>query len=227
MVPAPTPEGGAWDRAQGGLWAEAFVADVKESIADPMIFFSKIAGGRGWVRPWFFATIISVAVFLIALSYQLGFQSLAASAHIGGLFSAVYKPFLVLSVPFAIAAMALFALIGIPIFTTVALIFQTLITHFCLVLLGGARREMEATFRVICFSMGPQLFQVIPLIGGLIAWGWQMVLIIIGLKVVHGTSYARSALAVFLPTLACCGAILLLAATIFGWTFAAIFAGMH
>jgi DNA-directed RNA polymerase subunit RPC12/RpoP len=227
LVDVQVPEGCAWDREHGGQWAQAFVADLKASLADPLAFFAQVGAGRGWVRPWCFALIISVAAFFIAAAYQAGFQALALGPHIGNLLSAAMQPFAVLSLPVSIAVVGAFAIIGIPIVTTAALAVQTLLYHICLMLLGAARRDIGTTFRVVCYSMGPQLFQIVPLVGGMIAGAWQLVLAILGLKVVHGTSYARSALAVFLPMLACCSVILLTLMAIFGWTFAAILSAAH
>jgi hypothetical protein len=47
------------------------------------------------------------------------------------------------------------------------------------------------------------------------------VLQIIGMKVVHRTSYGRSTIAVLLPMLLCCGVILLIGVAVAGWVFAA------
>jgi hypothetical protein len=79
-------------------------------------------------------------------------------------------------------------------------------------LVGGANRSFETTFRVLCFSVGSaNLFAMIPMCGGLIAAIYQVVLECIGLSRAHQTTTGKAAMAVFLPVILCCGVILLLA----------------
>lgn len=212
-------EGTPWDVERKGRWAEAFISVIKMSIADPTAHFERVAQGRGWLRPWIFALIISATVFLIAAAYQLGFQMIAASAEFA---TEVADPFAIVSVPFSAFFLIMFAIVGVPISATLALLVSAGIYHLCLMLLGAAKREFMCTFRVVCYSMAPQLFQIIPLLGGMVAWVWQVVLTIIGIKVVHRTSYGRSAVAVMLPMLLCCGIITVIGMAIAGFAFAAV-----
>ena len=216
-------EGTAWDVESRGRWVDAFIAVVKGAIADPINFFSRVSSGRGWLRPWVFALIVSSIVFLISAAYQMGFQALAAGAEIGGSLGDPLGALAFLSAyPLSAWALIAFAVIGVPVGTTAGLLMQAGLYHLCLMLLGSARREFTATFRVACYSMTPQLFQILPLIGGPIAWMWQTALAIIGVKVVHRTSYGRSALAVFLPMILCCGVFVLIGLAVGGWLFAAL-----
>lgn len=221
-VPAAAVEGAAWDRESRGLWFEAFFDTIKASITSPVEFCGEVAAGRGWVRPYLFALVISTIAFLVAAAYQAGFQWLAAGASLG---AGALAHALVL--PFSTGAILTFGVIAVPVGTTIALLIQALVYHLCLMLLGAARRDFMATFRITCYAAGPQVFQVVPLIGGLFAWAWQLALVIIGLKVTHETSYGRSAVAVFLPMLLCCGMMLLVGSTVAGWIFAAAVAAAH
>jgi DNA-directed RNA polymerase subunit RPC12/RpoP len=224
-VEAPALEGTAWDVEQQGRWAEAFLEDVRASLVDPLAYFARVGAGHGLLRPWIYALLISIIVFLVAAAYQAGFHALALGGQFKGLFSgAFFHPFTLFSVPLSLGLLSLIAIIGIPLGTSIAIVVQGGIVHLCLMLVGGARREFAATLRTLCSSMGPQLLQIVPLLGGFIAGAWQLVLLIVGLKVVHGTSYARSAVAVFLPLLVCCGLGILLIAMLSGWTLAALLA---
>jgi hypothetical protein len=188
------------------------------SIVDPTGHFEKVSAGGGWLRPWLFALVISAIVFMIAAAYQLGFQMLAASVELAAEFA---NPLSMLTVPFSAVFLVTFAVVGVPVGTTVMLIVQAVIYHVCLMILGAARRSLVDSFRVVCYSVGPQLFQIVPILGGFVAWIWQLVLQIIGMKVVHRTSYGRSTIAVLLPMLLCCGVILLIGVAVAGWVFAA------
>jgi hypothetical protein len=213
--------GTAIDLESRGKWLDAGYALVKMSILDPVGHFERVGGGSGWLRPWLFALVISAIVFMIAAAYQLGFQMLAASIEVAADYA---NPLAMLTVPFSAVFLVSFAIIGVPVGTTIALILQAAIYHVCLMMLGAAKRSLVDTFRVVCYSVGPQLFQIVPILGGLVAWVWQIVLTVIGMKVVHRTSYGRSSIAVLLPMLLCCGTILIIGIAIAGWIFAAALA---
>jgi hypothetical protein len=217
-VHAGAGSGTAIDSESRGKWLDAGWAVVKMSIADPTGHFEKVGAGSGWLRPWLFALVISAIVFMIAAAYQLGFQMLAASVEMA---ADIASPLSMLTVPFSAVFLVTFAVIGVPVGTTVMLILQAAIYHVCLMILGAARRSLVDSFRVVCYSVGPQLFQIVPILGGFVAWVWQLVLQIIGMKVVHRTSYGRSTIAVLLPMLLCCGVVLLIGVAIAGWIFAA------
>ncbi len=56
------------------------------------------------------------------------------------------------------------------------------ILHLCLMILGGAKKSFETTFRGVFFSTGSTyVLFMIPFCGGMIAGVWNIVLEIIGL----------------------------------------------
>ena len=213
-VDCPVLQGSAWDRAQKGERITAFIDSVRLSIVNPVQFFEEVGAGAGWLRPFLYTLIISGIVFLAAFGYQAGFQLLAAGASLGNPFS--------ISVFFLI----LLGIVSVPVATVVATLIQTLLYHICLIILGSAKRDLEATFRVICYASGPQLFNIVPFLGTVVGPLWQLVLGIVGIKVVHKTSYARSAVAAFLPTFFCCGIILLGLVAVAGGVTAGILKSM-
>jgi hypothetical protein len=94
------------------------------------------------------------------------------------------------------------------------------INHLALMLLSGARRGFEATFRVCAFANAANVASLVPMCGPLAAAVWFMVLTIIGLSVVHGISWQKATAAVLLPlvVLCCCcgGSLGLLAGLVAG-----------
>jgi hypothetical protein len=90
-----------------------------------------------------------------------------------------------------------------PVVVFVSIIGWAAIVHGCLYLLGGARRDFEATFRVVCYASGPELWNIVPLIGGYISYGWRLYLCVVGLREVHGLSTGRALAAVLVPGLGC------------------------
>jgi len=211
-----------WDLPQTGEGPSAFYATIKNSITDPVSFFDSVGKGEGFLRPWLYAVIISIIVFACVAAYQAGFAALQFGTEIADAIKRVVLPSSMLSAPLMIVFFLVLAAFVMPVATTVGLFIQAGLYHLGLRILGSAKRDFSQTFRTVCYSFGPQVFQVVPIFGGLIAGFWVIVLNIIGLKVVHDTTYARSAITVFLPLIICCGLILLIITTILGGVFAAI-----
>jgi len=86
---------------------------------------------------------------------------------------------------------------------------STAVLHLLLLIVGGARKGMSTTALVLAYASAPQVFNVVPWLGGWVAFIWSLVLLIVGLSQAHETDTWRAVLAVFLPLLLCCGIILL------------------
>ncbi len=107
---------------------------------------------------------------------------------------------------------AVLAFLFIPVFIAFALFLSAAVLHLCLMLVGGAKRSFETTFRVVCFSIGSTYpLLIVPICGGFISGIWCAVLECIGLARAHGTTTGRAVLAVVLPIIVCCGGGFLLA----------------
>jgi hypothetical protein len=113
-----------------------------------------------------------------------------------------FFPALFLIIPFGVA-LGMFILTGI--------------LHVCLMIAGGAKRDIEATFRVVAYSTGATaIWNIIPWVGDMISSIWQLVCQIIGLKEAHQTTYGRVILAFLIPLIVCCGLGILLLVPILG-----------
>jgi len=78
--------------------------------------------------------------------------------------------------------------------------------HVSLMLLGGAKKTFETTFRVVAFTQGATApLQLIPCCGGLIALVWNIVASCIGISRAHEIDTGRATMAVLLPLIVCCG----------------------
>jgi hypothetical protein len=100
----------------------------------------------------------------------------------------------------------------IPVLVIMGMFIWSGILHLCLMIVGGAKKPFETTFRVVCFSSGStSLLSMIPICGGWIAGVWNIVLECIGLARSHETDTGKAVLAVLLPMIVCCGGGALLA----------------
>lgn len=91
------------------------------------------------------------------------------------------------------------------------------LVHVSLVLLGGAKKSYETTFRVIAFAQGSTApLQLVPCCGAFAALIWNIVANSIGIARAHEIDTGRATLAVILPMIVCCGGIFCLMAFVFG-----------
>jgi hypothetical protein len=64
-----------------------------------------------------------------------------------------------------------------------------------------SRRAFRDTLRTVAYAHAPLIWSMVPLVGGLVFFVWLSVLIILGLRVVHGTTRGRVVAALsFWPT---------------------------
>ena len=97
-------------------------------------------------------------------------------------------------------------LIVLPIFLLLAAFITTAVWHVSLMILGGANKPFEATYRVYCYVAGAcALLSMVPCCGPFISLGWNIVASMIGLSKVHGIGSGKALTAILLPLILCCG----------------------
>ena len=95
-----------------------------------------------------------------------------------------------------------------PIFIALGLFIWAGLVHICLMMLGGANKTFETTFRALSFAYGATaLFCIVPCCGGLVALIWGLIADCIGISRSHETDVGRATGAVLLPLIVCCGGI--------------------
>jgi hypothetical protein len=100
---------------------------------------------------------------------------------------------------FAVGLVFLIILGFIPAVVILAMFLYSGVLHLLLLAVGGGKRGYEATFRVVSYSQAAQAWGLIPFIGGWIGSLWQVIVQIIGLREIHGTSYLRVIIAFLIP----------------------------
>ena len=86
-----------------------------------------------------------------------------------------------------------------PLYVLISLFVISGILHLCLLIVGAGRNGFEATFRIIAFSQSVNLLGLVPFVGGVIGWCWQIIVQVIGLREMHETTYLRTIFAMLLP----------------------------
>ena len=67
-----------------------------------------------------------------------------------------------------------------PLLGVFTLFLSTIIFHIAMLITGAAKNGFETTFRVVAYAESTAIFHAIPFVGGWIAFGYWLVLLIIG-----------------------------------------------
>ena len=206
FVPGAPRDGLPWDEREQRGFVNAFIETLMMVLtkADQAFRAMKTEGGLG--EPLIYALIGGCAGGFVSFLFSFLLQSM-------GIFIGQRDAFTMMAgmgMGMAVGAVAMIILI--PLFVVIVLFVGSAVVHVCLMIVGGANKSFETTFRVLAFthgSTGP--LQMIPVCGGLIAGVWALIVNCIGLARAHETTTGRAVLAVLLPLIVCCGSGLLLA----------------
>jgi hypothetical protein len=191
-----------WEhRAQLGF-VKAWFDTVSLLITKPSEAFTMMRPEGGLMDPLLFGLIGGSLGGIVSIIFQGLFQSIPGITGRNDAFNSLGLELWVILLIYAVL---------MPLLVTVGLFIGGAILHLCLMLVGGANRSFETTFRVACFASGAaNLFSMIPFCGGVIALVYHIVLECIGLSRAHSTTTGKALMAIFLPMIVCCGLIVLL-----------------
>jgi hypothetical protein len=209
LATAAAPGAGLpWEhRGQLGLF-KAFFDTVSLIITKPTDAFTIMRPEGGLVDPLLFGLIGGCAGAIVSILFQVLFQAIPGLADSNNIFKVLGVTPWVFAVIYAVVS---------PVLVAIGLFVWSAIIHLCLMLVGGASRSYETTFRVVGFASGAgNLFYMIPFCGGFIAPIYTIVLECIGLMQAHPTTVVKALVAILLPIVVCCGMM----AVIFGWLIA-------
>ena len=184
-----------WDRRQELGLFNAFIETLKLVLTNPGVAFAQMKTEGGLVEPLIYAVIGGSVGFVVYFLFSIFLSSFGFMSHRNPLTGLM-----------GLGLGALFIVLFVPLFVAFGLFLGSAILHLCLMLVGGAKRSFETTFRVMCFAAGStHPLMIIPFCGGLISGVWCIVLECIGLARAHDTSTGKAVFAVFLPLVVCCG----------------------
>ena len=205
LAPAGAPAEAATGEAQplaGPPWEfrgergvlPALLETIRLFLLEPTSTFKTMGRTGGLGAPLFYYVILGSVAGMAAIFYQAVWQSVGTTDSSGS--EAMLASWM--SSPVIIGA----SIVMLPLYVIFEAFFSSLLTHGALLLVGGARRPFQATFRVVSYAGGSSyVLQLLPLIGVLAAIAGNLVLKVIGLAVVHEISRTRAAVAVLLPAL--------------------------
>jgi hypothetical protein len=207
--------GPPWE--QPGAFFSRWIDTAKMILLNPQGGFANVrrTGGLGAPLTYY---LVGAALSLVAqlLFQMIGFGSAMSSlSRMGGETSAAGS-----------VAMA-GGLIGGLIFGVIVMVVMPFIlsgiVHLVLSLLGGTKHGYETTFRALTYSWGSSSpLGIVPFCGGLIGFIWGLVCAIMGLADMQETTPVKSALAILIPFVLCCGLVMVIGVAVFGMMAAAI-----
>ncbi|MGB9618557.1 MAG: YIP1 family protein, partial [Desulfomonilaceae bacterium] len=146
-------------------------------------FFTAMPRTGGWLHPLLYAIIIGTTGNLAG--YVLG-----ALFEIPLISQSKLSP-----------GMTLFVGMLMPLLVWLGVMLWAVVLHGAIILFGAKKNPFEATLRITSYASSPDILNVIPTVGWVIAAVWKIVLVIIGVREVHRVSTGRAALAVLFPVL--------------------------
>jgi hypothetical protein len=217
-IPPPAGEGPPWERRAQIGFVTALIDTTREVLTGPTAFFRSMPVMGGIGAPLGYGVIVGYIGLVAQALYQAIFRAVLGSslASFGG-----RSEWERLATTLQSGLGLVIQIILGPAILTVGLFLSAGIVHLMLMLLGGARRNFEATFRVACYAEAPAVLALLPFCGGIVGVIYRLVLYIIGLAEAHQIGKGTSAAAVLLPLLllcCCCAAGI----TIFAGSLAAL-----
>lgn len=216
-LPARAGEPGfPWEKREQMGFFNALFETIRMVLLEPTKSFHSMSPTGGFGAPLFFFVLCSTVGAIAVTGYQVAFTALSPASSMSPSDRMMAET---LHSPVFIGGM----LIVMPILFVVGAFISAGISHLALMLVGGAKKPYEATFRVLSYAGGAcAILQLVPVCGGFLMWIWSIVLVVVGFSEVHGIGKGRALVAVLLPVVVCCGLIFMTVFLVFGSTITAI-----
>jgi hypothetical protein len=175
------------DMANLGFFT-AFFRTIKEVLFSPIGFFRAMPVDKNIHYSLLYGIIMGFFVALSGLLWQFAFSGLMGGGEGMQGMEALFTPFLLIIYAFFL-----------PFVITFSLFMYTGMLHTMLIVVGGNRRGLDATFRVVAYTQSAQVFSLIPVLGVFIYLVYTPILLAIGFKESHQISTGKAVFAVLLP----------------------------
>lgn len=182
MTPIPWEDPGVGFPANlGRTWIESLTA--------PVDFFRRLEPEAPLARAVLYFLIMGIGAALFSLLWGLAGSAPELSLEAASV------------VDLDPRALQLFGFFISPFANLILLGLAVLAVHAFVRLLTASDRSAVSTARIICYASGPALLTLVPWAGEVAGWIGSAVLLVIGVREVHGTTTGRASLTVLLPLL--------------------------
>ncbi len=164
-----------------------YIETLKLIAQQPTLMFSTMRTLGGFGKPLIYSAIGFVIASIVGAIYQEFLYADVGGPRVPGFGT------------MGLLGTIIFSLVGAIFGLVIGSFISAGILHLALMIVGGANRGYETTFRVAVYASGTTVYaQLIPFAGGLIATVWNLVLNCIGLARAHETSTGKAIAAVAL-----------------------------
>jgi hypothetical protein len=199
VSPAEPGDGLPWEHRQELGFVKAFIDTLSLVLTKPAEAFGMMKTEGGLFEPLLYALIGGSIGMIVSFLVRIGVQSMG--------FMADQQAAL-----FGTGVGIIGMIFLMPILLICGAFIWSGLVHLCLMMMGGAKKPFEATFRVICFSQGSTgPLAIIPICGGVVSAIYNIVLQCMGLARAHEIEISKAVMAVLLPIIVCCGGGMILA----------------
>ena len=184
-----------WEHRQQLGLVKAFCDTVMLVLSKPAEAFGIMKTEGGLVEPLIYAVIGGTAAKIVATLvflplHAIGFMANRDTGALG---------------MFGTGFGLILGLILWPLWCAIGMFIGSGLIHLSLMLLGGAKKPFETTYRVVCFAFGSTyLLSIIPVCGAFAAGIYNLVLDCMGIARTHEIDTGKAVMAVLLPCLVCC-----------------------
>jgi outer membrane biosynthesis protein TonB len=179
-----------WEDMANLGFLTAFFRTLTAVLFSPSRFFREMSVDKNIHYSLIYGIIMGFFVALSALLWQFAFSGLMGETEGMQGMEALFAPFF-----FIIYALVLPLLIAYGLFVISGIL------HTALMIVGGNRKGLDCTFRVVAYTQSTQVFYLIPVLGAFIYLIYTPILLAIGFKESHQISTGKAVFAVILPIL--------------------------
>lgn len=180
-----------WERLDMYGFFGGLFQTIKRSMLAPGLFFEAMPIGRGLAMPLIFFLLVSEFQAICQLAWN--YLGLDAMMRFGEQ-AAQAEP-----TTMAFGAGSLLILLIYPVLFSIWLFIISGILHGLLRIFGSGEAGYEGTFRVLAYSASPSVLAIIPMAGPIAGGFWSLVIMFIGLRTIHQTTFIRVFFAFILP----------------------------
>jgi hypothetical protein len=184
--------GPAWENLDEAGTVSGFLKTLYGSMFNPGTFFNHMRRRDGYLNPLIYAMILGSFAILVSIGWECLFVSLGnrfvdagSSEQFGGMRAVSYGLTAILS----------------PIMVVAIVFVSSGIFHLILLALGGGAQGFQTSFRVVCYSQGTGVWNIVPFFGAAIGGVWNLVLLVVGFAESHGASPWKAIAAVLIPVI--------------------------
>ena len=190
----------AWERDDSAGFFARMIETVKQVFTKPTETFKAMPCEGGYGKPLKFYILITWATSAVAIMYQAAASLINPAMFVGE--EAKNMPSWALLGIFGVV------IVLMPVFLLIGSFVSAGLMHVALLVVGGAKKPFETTFRAIAYAQGAtSALQLLPICGGTIYSIASLVYTVIALKESHRTDLWRPIVAIVLLLLVFCGII--------------------